>query len=110
MSVGSAVRIAAGLIGSVITNVSPTELAYFASALYKADNVNIKTISGSAVQNPKTGAWIYYALNRRAALDDINEYITPVGAEIPLADFDKNAVFADDPLGENPYISKYYYS
>jgi LCP family protein required for cell wall assembly len=110
MSVGSAVRIAAGLIGSVITNVSPTELAYFASALYKADDVNIKTISGSAVQNPKTGAWIYYALNRRAALDDINEYITPVGAEIPLADFDKNAVFADDPLGENPYISKYYYS
>ena len=61
------------------------------------------------MQNPETGAWIYYALNKEAALADINEYISR-GREAALEDFDKNAVFTDDPNGENPYISKYYYS
>ena len=112
MSAGAAVKLAAELAFSVTTDMSIYEISRFAAFLHGLadENVKIKTISGSAVQNPKTGAWIYYALNREAALADINEYINPVGVEIPLEGFDKNAVFTDDPHGENPYISKYYYS
>ncbi len=112
MSVSAAARLAAELAFSVTTDMSIYEISRFAAFLHGIadENVNIKTISGSAVQNPKTGAWIYYALNREAALADINEYINPVGGEITVESFDKNAVFTDDPHGENPYISKYYYS
>jgi len=112
ISAGNAAKIAIELIPSVTTNASASEIAYFASAFYGAeeDNVNIKTFSGSAVQNPKTGAWIYYALNKRAALEDINRYINPYETEISYEFFDKKAIFTDDPFGENPYISKYYYS
>lgn len=112
MSAGAAARLAAELAFSVTTDMSIYEISRFAMFLHGManENLNIKTISGSAVQNPKTGAWIYYALNREAALADINEYIKPVGAEVALEGFDKNAVFTDDPHGENPYISKYYYS
>lgn len=112
MSAPAAAKIAVGLASSTVTNASVYEISRFAAALWGVadENVNIKTISGSAVQNPKTGAWIYFALNREAALGDINEYINIRGREIPPEDFDKNAVFTDDPRGENPYISKYYYS
>ena len=107
----SAVRLAAELAFSVTTDMSAYEISRFAAFLHgvSAENVNIKTISGSAVQNPETGAWIYYALNREAALADINEYISR-GGEADSEGFDKNAVFTDDPHGKNPYISKYYYS
>jgi anionic cell wall polymer biosynthesis LytR-Cps2A-Psr (LCP) family protein len=112
MTAGAAAQLAAELAFSVTTDMSIYEISRFAAFLHgiAEENVNIKTISGSAVQNPKTGAWIYYALNREAALADINEYITPNGAEVTLENFDKNSVFTDDPHGENPYISKYYYS
>ncbi len=108
----SAVKIAAELALSVTTDMNALEISRFAAFLHGVadENVNIKTISGSAVQNPKTGAWIYYALNKEAALADINEYINLSGAEISYENFDKKAVFTDDPCGENPYISKYYYS
>ena len=112
LSCTCAVTIAAELLSAVTTNISAHEAAYFAARLYGAENesVHIKTLAGSAVQNPKTGAWIYYALNKRAALNDINAYIKPHGAEALYEEFDESAVFTDDPKGENPYISKYYYS
>ena len=112
LSLTGAAAIAAELISSVTTNVGLAETAFFAARLYAVDaeNINVKTISGSAVQNPETGAWIYYALNKRAALDDINNFIKPEGAAASYEDFDKNAIFTDDPKGKNPYISKYYYS
>jgi len=112
MSAGAAAKIAAKLAFSVTTDADIYEISRYAAALWGVadENVNIKTLSGSAVQNPKTGTWIYYALNREAAFADINEYINPRGREASPRDFDKNAVFTDDPHGENPYISKYYYS
>ena len=112
MTAGAAASLAASLALSVTTDMSIYEISRFASFLHglSDENVNIKTISGSAVQNPKTGAWIYYALNREAACADIREYITPAGEQAAPESFDKNAVFTDDPHGENPYISKYYYS
>ena len=112
ISAGVAAKIAIGLAGDVVTNVGVGEIADIAAMLYRVDTegVNIKTLSGSAVQNPRTLAWTYYALNKRAALADINKYFGREGAEISYESFDKKAVFTDDPYGENPYISKYYYS
>ena len=112
LSLAGAVRIASELASHVTTNVGTGEIFFWAAKLYSAgeESLKIKTIAGSALQNPKTGAWIYFAINKRAALDDINEYATPNDTEILYEDFDKNAIFTDDPKGQNPYISKYYYS
>ena len=112
ISLESAVKIAGALLSAVTTDAGGDDIVFFASALYGigAGNINVKTISGSSVQNPQTGVWTYYALNKRAALDDINKYMNAFGTEVPYDVFDKNAVFTDDPNGENPYISEYYYS
>ena len=111
LTAASAARIACEVAGDVVTNADAGEIAYFAAMLYGIgdESTAIKTISGSAVQNPKTLAWVYYALNKRAALGDINEYIAG-GTEISYECFDKKAIFTDDRYGENPYISEYYYS
>ncbi len=112
LSPAKALKIAGELMHDVTTDMSLSDMAYFAKALYGVENENfhIKTLAGSAVQNPKTGAWTYYALNKRLALDDINKYMNARKEEITHEDFDKNALFTDDPEGENPYISEYYYS
>ncbi len=111
LSPANALKIAGELMHDVTTDMSAADMAYFAGILRGADTqMHIKTLAGSAVQNPKTGAWTYYALNKRSALDDINRYMNVFKKEISHGDFDKNAVFTDDPEGENPYISEYYYS
>ena len=104
--------IAGKLISTVITDAAADDIAFFAAAVYGigTENVNITTISGSSVMNPKTGVWTYYAINKKAALADINKYMNAFGADITYDIFDKNAIFTDDPNGENPYISEYYYS
>ena len=112
LSLARAVGVAAELISAVDTNVSAAQTAFFAARLYavETENVSVKTISGSALQNPETGAWIYYALNKREALNDINTYMRPADGAALYEDFDRDAIFTDDPKGKNPYISKYYYS
>ena len=112
ISLGSAIDIAGTLISSVTTDAGGDDIAFFATALYGigTGNINIKTITGSPVQNPKTGVWTYYAINKTAALADINAFANAFGADVTYELFDKNAVFTDDPNGENPYISQYYYS
>lgn len=112
LSPESAVKIAGSLISTVTTDAGADDIAFFAAMVYGIgpSNIEIKTISGSTVQNPKTGAWIYYALNKKAALADINGAMNAFGEDITYDIFDKNAIFTDDPNGENPYISDYYYS
>ncbi len=112
LTLTKALKIAGELLPAVTTDMSIADIAYFAGALYAvgSDNLFVKTLSGSSVQNPKTGAWIYYALNKRASLDDINKYMNSSKKEILYEDFDKNSLFTDNPDGENPYISEYYYS
>ncbi|MBQ7290766.1 MAG: LCP family protein [Clostridia bacterium] len=108
----NALKIAKELASSVTTDMSFYDIAFFIKTVYDigADNLRVKTLSGSPVQNPETGFWIYYALNKRAALADINEYMNAAETEISYEDFDKGALFTDDPKGKNPYISEYYYS
>lgn len=112
ISLGSAIEIAGTLLSSVTTDAGGDDIAFFATALYGTGtgNINIKTITGSPVQNPKTGVWTYYAINKTAALADINAYMNAFDTDVAYDLFDKNAVFTDDPNGENPYISEYYYS
>ena len=107
------IEIAKQVINYVTTDMSIEDTIFFASAVYgmKSDNINIKTIAGSAVMNPLTGKWSpYYALNKRMALEDINSYMNAFGKDIDESLFDKKALFSDDPNGKNPYISEYYYS
>lgn len=107
------IEIAKQVINYVTTDMSIEDTIFFASAVYgmKSDNINIKTIAGSAVMNPLTGKWSpYYALNKRMALEDINSYMNAFGKDIEESLFDKKALFSDDPNGNNPYISEYYYS
>ncbi len=112
LSPAKALKIAGELMHDVTTDMSLADIAYFTRALYGvgAESFNVKTLAGSAVQNPKTGVWTYYALKKSAALADINKYMNARKEEILPEDFDKNALFTDDPTGENPYISEYYYS
>ena len=111
-SLSVAVEMAKQLIGSVTTDATLEDIAFFASAVYAidAENINVKTLSGSAVMNPENGVWTYYALNKKAALADINRYMNAFKEDVSYDIFDKNAIFTDDPNGKNPYISQYYYS
>ncbi len=112
LSLPSALKTAVGLLPKVTTDMSVGDIAYFARTLYGigTGNFRVKTLAGSPVQNPETGVWTYYALNKRAAIADINEYMNAAKTEISYEDFDKDAIFTDDPKGKNPYISEYYYS
>jgi LCP family protein required for cell wall assembly len=112
LSLSVAAEMAKQLIGSVTTDATIDDIAFFASAVYGIDakNINVKTLSGSAVMNPETGVWTYYALNKKAALADINRYMNAFNEDVSYDIFDKNAIFTDDPNGKNPYISEYYYS
>lgn len=112
MSVSVAIEIAKQLFDSVTTNASLEDIVFFANAVYgvHGDNINVKTLSGSSVMNPETGVWRYYALNKTAALADINRYMNAFKEAVSYDIFDKNAIFTDDPNGDNPYISEYYYS
>ncbi len=110
LSVG--VEVAKSVLGYVVTDMSIDDAAYFATAVLGMDsgNINVKTLAGSALKNPETGVWRYYALNKRAALADINAYMNVFTKDIPLELFDKREIFTDDRNGNNPYISAYYYS
>ena len=112
LSLSVAVEMAKQLIGRVTTDATLEDIAFFASAVYgiNAENINVKTLSGSAVMNPETGVWTYYALNKKAALADINRYMNAFKEDVSYDIFDPNAIFTDDPNGKNPYISQYYYS
>lgn len=112
LSVSVVIDIAKQLFDSFTTDASIDDMVFFANAVYgiNSDNINIATISGSAVMNPQTGVWSYYALNKNKALADINRYMNVFKESISYSIFDKNAIFTDDPDGANPYISEYYYS
>ncbi|MGN1095501.1 MAG: LCP family protein, partial [Eubacteriales bacterium] len=93
-SLSVAVNIVKQIFSYVTTDMSIEDAVFFANAVYGIgnDKINIKTIGGSSVQNPKTGVWTYYALNKRLALEDINKYMNAFGKDITSAIFDKKAL------------------
>lgn len=112
LSAESLSAIISELISSVDTSVSLTDALFFAKELYSvsSENISVTTISGAPVQNPESGLWSYYVLNRRGALGDINKYLNVFNGDIPDAIFDKNGFFTDSSNASHTYINNYYLS
>ncbi len=106
----SLVSIATELYSSVVTNAKVGEIVDMIKSMYGVDSskVNIKTISGSPVQDPDTKLWGYYVLNKKNALEDVNKYLNP-GKALEADNFDKNGFFTSTE-SEEEYINDYYKS
>lgn len=106
----SLVSIATELYSSVVTNAKVGEIVDMIKSIYGVDSskVNIKTISGSPVQDPDTKLWGYYVLNKKNALEDVNKYLNP-GKALEADNFDKNGFFTSTE-SEEEYINDYYKS
>jgi LCP family protein required for cell wall assembly len=106
----SLVSIATELYSSVVTNAKVGEIVDMIKSIYGVDSskVNIKTISGSPVQDPDTKLWGYYVLNKKSALEDVNKYLNP-GKALEADNFDKNGFFTSTE-SEEEYINDYYNS
>ena len=72
--------------------------------------MNVRTLSGSVVQNPDTGAWIYYCLNKKEALKDINECLNIYKTDIDISIFDRKGFFSGKKGASDHYLYEYYNS
>ena len=110
-------NISLSLISQIITTVSTKldtdikieEAIYFAKEAYKVSdgNITIKTIGGAVLQNPATGVWKYYCLNRDAAIFDINKYMNAFTRAIDAEIFDTAGIFTNSKDAEYSYINDY---
>lgn len=94
------------------TDIKIEEAIYFAKEAYKVPdgNITIKTIGGTVLQNPVTGVWKYYCLNRDAAIFDINKYMNAFTRQIDAEIFDTAGFFTNASDAEYSYINDYYNS
>lgn len=94
------------------TDIKIDEAIYFAKEVYKIPdgNITIKTIGGAVLQNPLTGVWKYYCLNRDAAIFDINKYMNAFTRSIDAEIFDTAGLFTNASDAEYSYINDYYNS
>ena len=94
------------------TDIKIEEAIYFAKEAYKVPdgNITIKTIGGTVLQNPVTGVWKYYCLNRDAAIFDINKYMNAFTRQIDAEIFDTAGFFTNASDAEYSYINVYYNS
>lgn len=93
------------------TSMSFADLIAYVRMCYQMDGnvVEVRTIAGSVVQNPETGAWIYYCLNRQKALKDINECLNVYQNDIDIAIFDPKELFSGTKDSSNHYLYEYYH-
>lgn len=112
VGVGSMVRLIPTFFSKIKTSMSMNDMIAYTKEAYKVDseNIDVRTIGGSVIQNPKTGAWIYFCLNKAEALADINECLNVYETDIDEAIFDKNGLFTDRNNEGNAYIHEYYSS
>jgi hypothetical protein len=61
------------------------------------------------VQNPETGTWVYYCLNKLKALQDINECLNVYKNDIDISIFDKNELFSGEKDSSSDYLYEYYH-
>ncbi len=94
------------------TSMSLNDMLAYTKEVYAIDAENIAfcTIGGAVVQNPNTGKWIYYCLNKEAALRDVNACLNVYETDIDKSVFDKKGLFTDAVNGDNAYINDYYSS
>lgn len=112
MTADALAAIVGELLTSVDTSVPLTDAVYFARQLYSvpSDRMNVKTLSGASVMNPATGVWSYYVINKRKALDDINNYLNVFSGDISAGLFDAKGFFTDTANESHAYINNYYLS
>ncbi len=99
------------LLQKLSTSMSLVDLLAYVKMVYAVGdgNMEIRTIGGEVLQNGD-GLWLYFCLNKKAALEDINECLNVYTSEITLAQFDKIGFFTDSEHEENAYIHEYYLS
>jgi LCP family protein required for cell wall assembly len=100
------------LMQAIRTSMSLIDMLAYVRMVYRLDDeaVHVRTIAGSVVQNPDTGAWIYYCLNKKSALADINECLNIYKNDIDIAIFDQKGLFSGTENAKDHYIYEYYHS
>ena len=100
------------IMQKVRTSMSLMDMLAYVRMVYRLDDdaVNVRTLSGSVVQNPETGAWIYYCLNKKEALKDVNECLNIYKTDIDIAIFDRNGFFSGTKGASDHYLYAYYNS
>ena len=100
------------LLQKMSTSMSLVDLLAYVKMVYtvRDADMDIRTIAGEVVQNPESGLWLYFVLNKGAALSDINECLNVYKSEMRIDQFDKTGFFTDSVHGGNAYIHEYYLS
>ena len=100
------------LLQKLNTSMSLMDMIAYVKMAYKIsdDGISVRTISGEVLQNPNTGAWIYYCLNKKGALNDINECLNVYENAIDLHLFDIEGLFSGTEGAGDHYIYEYYHS
>ena len=100
------------ILQKVNTSMSFADMCAYVRMCYQLtdDAVEVRTLSGSVVQNPETGAWIYYCLNRQKALKDINECLNVYQNDIEMSIFDPKELFSGTKDSANHYLYEYYHT
>ncbi|MCQ2435579.1 MAG: LCP family protein [Clostridia bacterium] len=109
MSVGTVIKLLPELIGDVYTSVSVGDAISVAGTVFgmQSDEIAVRTISGSSVEDPATGRWsACYYLNRDSAYNDINTLMNPYKDDIADEKFDTYGLFVDR---DNTIAYDYYY-
>lgn len=112
VGVGNMVRLIPTFFSKIKTSMSMNDMISYTKEAYKVDseNIDVRTIGGSVIQNPTTGAWVYFCLNKAEALADINECLNVYETDIDEAIFDGEGLFTDRNNEGNAYIDEYYSS
>ena len=100
------------LMQKVGTSMSLMDILAYVKMVYKLDDeaISVRTIAGEVVQNPNTGAWIYYCMNKKGALKDINECLNVYENDIDISIFDSKGLFSGTEGAGDHYIYEYYHS
>ena len=100
------------LMQKIGTSMSLMDIFAYVKMVYKLgdDAISVRTISGEVVQNPDTGAWIYYCMNKKGALLDINECLNVYETDITPDIFDSKGLFSGTQGAADHYIYEYYHS
>ncbi len=100
------------LMQKVGTSMSLMDILAYVKMVYQLgdDAISVRTISGEVVQNPNTGAWIYYCMNKKGALADINECLNVYEKDIDISIFDIKGLFSGTEGAGDHYIYEYYHS
>ncbi len=100
------------LLTKTCTEMSLNDLISYLRMIYrvKDGDMEVRTIAGTVVQNPDSGLWLYYCLNKRGALADVNECLNVYKTQITAENFDQVGFFTDTENEYNAYIHEYYIS